>query len=185
MIKKTFWANWSMLKSENGTLKIISLGLTVGIIACVMVIANLADKRTVVVIPPKLNKEFQVSGNEISKEYFEQTGYYLADRILSVSPGNVDGSFDSVMSFFTTNPEDVKAIRENLALQAEVIKQNDIYQVFYPMKVLVSPQGMNFSVEGTLKKMSGNNHISTGRAIITFGFFVKDGRMIIKNIEVK
>lgn len=185
MIKKSFWANWSMLKSENGTLKIISLGLTGGIIACVMVISNLADKRTVVVIPPKLTKEFQISGNEISKEYFEQTGYFLADRVLSVSPENAQNSFDSIMPFLTTNPEDVKIIREDLALQTQVIKENDIYQVFYPMRVSVSPQGMQFSIEGTLKKMSGNNHISTGRATITFGFFVKDGRMIINNIEVK
>lgn len=185
MIKKTFWANWLMLKSENGALKIVSLGLTAGIIACVMVIASLTDKRTVVVIPPKLEKEFQVSGNEISQEYFEQIGYYLADRILSVSPGNVQNSFDSVMPFFSTNPDDVKVIRENLALQTEVIKQNDIYQVFYPMRVSVNQQAMNFSVEGTLKKMSGNNHISTSKVTITFGFYVKEGRMIIKNVEVK
>jgi conjugal transfer pilus assembly protein TraE len=185
MTSKLFFSNWAKLKEENSVLKIVLLGLTAAVIVSSIANYKLYQEKTVVVMPPNITKEFHVTGNRLSFEYIEQVGYYLSDRILSISPENAQNSFDTVLPFLTTNPEAIKVIRENLALQTKVIKENDIYQVFYPMRTMVNEQGKKFSVEGVLKKMSGNNEISTGRATITFDFIVKDGRMIIKGIEVK
>lgn len=184
-MNKKFFSNWAMLQGENSSLKVMTLGLTVALLVSSIANYNLYREKTVVVIPPKVTKEFQVSGNELSFSYFEQVGFYLSDRVLSVSAENAQNSFDTILPYLTTEPDAVKIIRENLSMQAQVIRENDIYQVFYPMRVAVNAQGMKFSVEGTLKKMSGNNHISTGKATITFDFIVKDGRLIIKSIEVK
>lgn len=185
MIRKNFFAKWAATNYENNTLTFVNLGLSAALIISLLVINNLSNSKTVVVIPPNLNKEFQVSGNTLSKEYFEQVGFYLSDRILSVSPENVANSFDTILPYLATNPESIKTIRENLSLQAETIKQNDFYQVFYPMRVSINEQGMKFSVEGTLKKMSGNNSISSGRATVIYDFSIENGRLFIKNIEVK
>lgn len=185
MIRKQFFSNWSMLQAENGALKITIFALSAALIVSVITISNLSDKKTIVVVPPKINKEFQVSGNELSFSYFEQIGFYLSDRLLSISPESAQSSFDTILPFLTTNPNAIKSIRENLALQAKVVTENDLYQVFYPMKTMVNSKGGNFSVEGTLKKMSANNNISTAKTTINFGFVVKDGRIIINSIKVQ
>lgn len=185
MRSKVFFTNWAMLKGENGILKMVTLGLTAAVIVMSVSNYNLHKEKTVVVIPPNLSKPFEVSGNTLSFEYFEQLGRYLSDRILSVSPENVQYSFDEILPFLATNPESIKPIRENMALQASVIKENDIYQVFYPMRTMINKEGKRFSVEGTLRKMTGNNTISTGRATITFDFFVKGSRIYITAMEVR
>ncbi|TDA63643.1 hypothetical protein E0765_07350 [Sulfuricurvum sp. IAE1] len=184
-MKSSFWSNWAKLDSENAVLKIALLAVSGSLVVSLLVIKSVTEDKTVVVIPPNFQKEFRVTGNKISYEYFEQVGFYVSDRLLSVSPQNVQASFDSIMPFLTKDPRAVKAIRENLALQATVIKENDIYQAFYPMKVMVNDIGTKFSVEGTLKKMSGNNAISTARTTIVYDFIVQDGQLIITSIEVQ
>lgn len=184
MRTKTFFSNWTVLKEENNVLKISVLVLTAGLVASVMTISRISESRTILVIPPKVTKEFQVSGNNLSYEYIEQIGFYLADRLLSVSPANAQNSFDTILPFLTKDPESIKTIRENLMLQAKTIKDNDVYQAFYPMQVLVNNEGKRFSVEGELKKMSGNNNISSSRATINFDFTVENGQLFIKSVGV-
>ena len=187
MMVKDFFSDWGRLKSENGTYRVITIGLTAALIASVFANYLLFQNKTVLVLPPKITQEFQVTGNELSTSYIEQVGFYLADRILSVSPQNVDASFDTIIPFLTTNPEAVKVIKEQYATQAAAVKNNDIYQVFYPMKIFTNNTdgGGRFSVEGHLKKMTGNTLITSGKTTVNFVFIVKNGQMIITNIEVK
>ncbi|MFA6396630.1 MAG: TraE/TraK family type IV conjugative transfer system protein [Sulfurimonas sp.] len=182
---KSFFSNWAKLKEENNVMKIVTLSLSVALVVSSIANYKLFNEKTIVVIPPKVTKEFQVTGNELSFEYIEQVGYYLSDRILSIAPENAQNSFDTIIPFLTTDPNAIKQIQQKLALQAKVVKENDIYQVFYPLKTMVNKTTKEFSVEGMLKKMSGNNYISSGQAIITFKFYVKDGRMVITSLEVK
>lgn len=185
MLKKQFFSNWASLKSENGSCRMVALGLTAAVIVSNLANYYLYKEKTVVVIPPNVNKEFQVSGNELSRSYIEQIGYFLSDRVLSVSPGTVDSSFDSIVPFLTTSPDAIKTIREGLAEQAQAIKENDMFQVFYPMKVNINDKANKFAVEGSLRKMSGNNPISASKATIIFSFTVENGQMIITSLEVK
>lgn len=185
-MSKTFFTNWGKLREENNAFKIISFGLTMALIVSSVANYKLYQEKTVVIVPPKISKDFRVSGNEISHEYFEQISFYLADRILSVSPETVSGSFYSVLPFLTTNPNALKLVREAMAEQAQVIKENDIYQVFYPMRMMLNEKAQKVSVEGMLKKMSGNNSISAAKTTITFDFVVSSGgQLTIKSMEVK
>lgn len=184
MFKKKFFSDWAKLRHENQSCRMISLGLTAALIISSVANYNLFQEKTVVVIPPEVTKKFTVTGNTLSQEYFEQMGFYLADRVLSVSPQNVQNSFDTIMPYMTKDPTTVKLIKESLMVSAQTIQENDIYQVFYPMKVFVNEIGTKFTVEGTLKKMSGNNSISTLKASITFDFFVVNGHIKITAIEV-
>lgn len=184
-MKIDFFSGWAKNIEENTILKYTSLGMSAAVIVSVMTINNMTNKQTVIVVPPHFNKEFKVSGNEISRDYFEQVGYYLSDRMLSVSPETVDSSFDTILPYFTTDPDAIKVIRQQMADQALAIKENDIYQVFYPMRLSYNEKGMKFSIEGMLRKMSANNMISSAKATVTFDFKVVNGRLIITSVEVR
>lgn len=43
-----------------------------------------------------------------------------------------------------------------LVKEAEQIKKDNIYQAFYPLKLLENHQNNSFTVEGLLKTMTGN-----------------------------
>lgn len=184
-MKKDFFSHWAKSIEENTIYKYTIFGLSAAIVAMSMTISHISDKQTVVVVPPNMTKEFRVTGNEISRDYFEQVGFYLSDRILSVSPETVDSSFDAILPYFTTDPDAIKVIRQQMADQALAIKENDIYQVFYPMKMAYNEKGMKFSIEGMLRKMSANNLISSAKSTVTYDFKVKNGKLIITSVEVR
>lgn len=178
-----FFLRFTALKIENDIFKVLSLILSIVILVLGFMLFN--KTATVIVVPPKIQKEFEISGNVISKPYFEQIGFYISDRLLSVSPETVEDSFDTVMSFFTTEPNAVKDIREHMSKEARAIKENDISQVFYPQKILINDKAAIFSVEGNLKRLTGNTYLSSEKKRVDYKFRVTDGRLIILGVEVK
>lgn len=145
---------------------------------------RLATHQTVILVPPKVDRELWISGNELSRAYLEQVGIYLADRILNVSPANVDSSLASVYPFLTTNPDELKAIKEVFASYASSVKNNDWWQSFYPMKVTIDASRQMLSIEGILKKITGNTYVGEERRIIVFKFTVQDGRFIVREVKL-
>jgi conjugal transfer pilus assembly protein TraE len=143
-----------------------------------------AVNKTVIVIPPRVDKEFWVSGNELSSAYIEQVAVYLADSLLSVSPSNVDQALSRVMPFLTTDPAQVKEIRDNFAAYAKAVKENDWWQSFYPMKVVVDDKHNKIDVYGVLRKMTGDVYVGQeNNKVITFTYEVRNGRLIITGVK--
>ena len=162
---------------------IVIVILAVGLIIEGILLFRAYMNKTVIVLPPRVEREFYVSGNAVSFSYLEQTAKYLADRILSVSPANVDNSLSSVYPFLTTDPNQLKVIKESFASYANSIKQNDLWQAFYPLRVLLDSNRQQVAVEGILKKTTGNVYVGEEKRTIVFTFEVRDGRFIVKEVK--
>ena len=165
------------------------LGLTVTLLAvCLLLMSytvfSLYSKKTVVILPPKVEKEFWVAGNTLSSSYLEQVAYYIADRVMTVSPQNVEGSLDMIRPFFSTDPEDLKELDKVFIKIVKTVKENDFYQVFYPLRFFVDRKANRLVVEGLVRKMSGMQYIGQERKTVTIEFFVRNGRFFVKGIEV-
>jgi len=166
------------------------LGLTTVFLALCLLFMTLTvfflySKKTVVILPPKVDKEFWVSGDTLSSSYLEQVAYFIADRILSVSPHNVESSLSTIKPFFSTEPEDIESLNKVFVEIAKTIKENDYYQVFYPLRFYVDKNRNKLVVDGILRKMSGMQYIGEERRSVVIDFYVNNGRFFIKGIEVK
>lgn len=137
-----------------------------------------------VILPPKVEKEFWVSGNVLSTTYLEQVAYYIADRVMSVSPQNVDSSLDMLKPFFSMAPEDLEALEKVFMKISKAIKENDYYQVFYPLRFFVDSKRKVIVVEGIVRKMSGMQYIGEERKRVEIGFYVRNGRFFVKSLKV-
>jgi type IV conjugative transfer system protein TraE len=143
-----------------------------------------ATNKTVIVIPPKTDKEFWVSGETLSYAYIEQVAVYLADSLLSVSPANVDKALSRIMPFLTTDPAQVKEIRDSFAAYAKAVKENDWWQAFYPMRIVVNEKQQRIDVYGVLRKMTGNIYVGQeNNKVISFNYEVRNGRLIITGVK--
>lgn len=83
------------LEKENRLFYVVVLGLLVVNLILGFLLYRASVDKTVIVLPPNVEKEFWVAGDKLSRAYLEQVGIFLADRILSVSPENVDKSIDT------------------------------------------------------------------------------------------
>jgi len=183
-----FWNFWEKLDRENRVLKLGFLALLIIFAIQAYLVIKLYDRKTVVVLPPKVEKEFWVAGDSLSRSYLEQVSYFIADRLLNVSPENVKSSIDMVLPFLTTEPENLKKIREQLVEYAREIVDNDIYQSFYPMRFLIARDRNKrpfMRVEGILRRTSGDVYLGQQKAVLDLFFKVRNGRLIIYELEKK
>ncbi len=185
---KDFWSFWEKLDRENRVLKLGFLSLLIIFLAQSFLVIYLYNKKTVVILPPKIDREIWVTESTVSKSYLEQAAYYIADRILNVSPQSIDNSIDSILPFFTTQPEALRKIKEKLTEYINQIKENDISQAFYPMRFSILKDRTKrpfMRVEGILKRISGDIYIGQEKAVLDLYFTVKNGRLIIYELEKK
>jgi len=183
-----FWNFWEKLDKENRVLKLGFLVLLIVFTVQSYLVIKLYDKKTIVVLPPRIEKEFWIAGDTLSKSYLEQVAYFIADRLFNVSPENVKSSIDMILPFLTTEPENLKKIREQLIAYAREIIVNDIYQSFYAMKFLIAKDRNKrtfMRIEGILRRTSGDVYIGQKKAVLNLFFKVKNGRLIIYELEKK
>ena len=147
---------------------------------------NLITANRTIVLPPAVTKEFWATDKQISESYFEQIGFYIADRVLSVSPETVDSSYISLLPFFDSNSESLKAVRDKLKSQAEFIKSEKMYQIFYPLRMSPDYSKKQIKIEGPTKKFIGELLVQeSNKSYITITYDIKAGRFMIKSLDFK
>ena len=166
----------------------------VKVFALLMIIVNMsfgvlffiqASNVRTIIIPPSFTSKFEVVGNRLDNKYFEEVGNYLSQSILTTSPGTVGNSFNAIENFISKDPDVIKVTKEYFIEQNKVIKENNIYQAFYPLKTLPNHKNNSFTVEGLLKSMTGNVMIEEKKAQITFDYKVTNKKLVIKKFEVR
>lgn len=175
---------WAKIGKENYILSVTTLLMAVALTFMSYAFYRLYTTKLVTISPPRIEREFSVAGDHVSQSYLEQTATYLSDRLLSVSPASARQSFDSILPYLTTEPGMVKVIRDDLIRQAKAIEENDIYQIFYPLKVIISEKKGTIVVEGPLRRLVGNTYKPPEEIKrITFHFNVQNGRFLVTKIE--
>ena len=172
----------SKLDAQARFLGLIASLLALALLLMTFVVFSLYTKKTVVVLPPKITEEFWVAGDILSSSYLEQVAYFIADRVMTVSPQNVDASLDMIKPFFSTAPEDLDTLNKTFMSIAKTVKENDYYQVFYPLRFFVNKDKL--VVEGVVRKMSGMQYIGQERKRVEIEFYVKNGRFFVKSLRV-
>jgi len=177
-----FFSVLDELLAENRILKLGILGLTVSNVATAFLLFHTLTSQKIVVVPPEIRREFWIAGDRVSRAYLEQVFFFLSDRILSVSPENVDMSLSTIYPFLTTDPSLLPQIEKVLIKYKNHIKENRIWQVFYPMNLTV--RGNEVVVSGIIKKAVENQLIGSFDKRIRFKFSVRNSRLVVEGIEL-
>lgn len=166
-------------------------GFIIIVLAIIVIIQGISNyglikaNRTII-MPPVMTKEFWATDKKLSESYFEQIGFYIADRVLSVSPETVDSAYVSLLPFFDSNSTNLKNVRKKLREQAEFVKKENMYQVFYPLKMLPEYSSNKITIEGPIKKFIGSMLIQeSDKAKITIYYETRAGRFMIKSLDFK
>lgn len=164
--------------------KIFSFLLVIVNLALTIVIVTKSENAKLIITPPYLASDFENVGDTFSLSYYEQIGSHLANGLLTIGPQNVDKTFDSIQGYFSTNPDEVKLIKEYLIKEVDRIKKDNVYQAFYYSRTIQNHKENSFTVEGLLKSLTGNVMMGEKKTRITFKYKVDNKRLIIKEFEV-
>lgn len=167
-----FWSNWDKMFEENRYLKVAVLGLSALAVVQALTNYSISSDKTTILIPPNVTTSYEAKGMKLSKGYFNDVGDSLSNLILTVSPSNVEENFQKILPWILEDPKNIQATKQILMEQAQAIKDNDIYQAFYPMKFHVDEKQKRFVVRGVLRRTNASTVISSTTATITFDFIV-------------
>jgi len=181
-----FFSKYNKLLLEVDLYRLGFLLLLISNVILTFMLIYIKGSQKVIITPPVVTKEFEVTGNTLGQAYFDQVGFFLSRSIFSVTPENINISYDMVLPFFTKEPKHLKAVKDHLILQAEQITVDNISQTFYPMKVVVNHRHGVFTVEGKLAQLTGNTFIGSERKSIDFNFIVTEfGTLRITSFKIK
>lgn len=139
----------------------------------------------IIIVPPSINSQFVNVGNLFSQDYFDEIGRNLTNGLLNLSPDNVGYSFDSIQQYFSSDPDEIIAIKNFLASETERIKKDNLYQSFYFLRTIVNHKAGIFTVEGTLRTSTGTMLVDNRKISIDFNYTVENKRIKIKSLKVK
>ncbi len=184
-MKTKFFNEWDKLKMRDNINFYIIVILAVILVVQTIAIINIVQNRTVVILPPKVDQEFQIVGNTLSKSYLEQVSFYISDRIMSLSPSNAKVSLESIAPFLSTDVEHLKVIKKTLEKEAELIISENLFQSFYPNKFQINEKDKIMTVTGVLRKYIGDMFVQSKDQKIDYPYEIKSGRLIIKGVNIR
>lgn len=137
---------WGGTQAENRFLRVITAGLLV--ICLVLTFAYIGKGEVIVLVPPNLKEEVQISKNSADGETKKAWGLYVAQLIGNVTPANADFVAEVIEPLL--HPRIYKSVRENLAFQIESLKMERVSLSFSPRRVAYEPSTDRVYVSGQL-----------------------------------
>ena len=167
---------------ENWTFRIVTLILSGVIVYQGILLSEKVNNQKVIVLPPKVDKEFWVAGNVVSKSYLEQMGQFVAFYLFNIDKDTAKISIENILTY--VEPKFYGEVKKMLLEQVNYIIENDISRVFYPSIIDVSKKGI-IKVVGILKDIIGDKVVSSRQIELEIGYRINQGRFWIVSLKVK
>lgn len=127
-----FLATWRGLTLENRFHRVALLGLVASNL--VSTVALLHAERTVVLVPPGLERPVEVARESASREVKEAWALYLAELLGNVSPANAEFLQRALEPLLA--PDLRRAVTEVMAYQVREIQRESVTLTYLPRGVL-------------------------------------------------
>lgn len=164
-----------LLSQRNGLL------VVVGILALSSVILSagyLYKSEKIILVPPHIKKTLWVQGGEVSQEYLEEMGLYVAKLLLDLSPGSFSYNHDILLKYAT--PESYGSFKRQLMEDGEQYVKFQLSTNFKPMEVVAHPQTLEVEVKGTLASFVAGKHIRDSQETLFLKFSLRGDGLLLE-----
>ena len=175
-----FLESWRIVQAENRLHRIVLLGLIVtnGLSA----LAALRTERAVVLVPPSLDKEVEITRNTASSELKESWGLYLAELLGNVTPTNADFIGKAITPLLSA--ELYRSVMDALSEQVNALKIDRVATSFKPRLVTYEQEAGTVFVTGELTTQGPNAKAETKNRTYEFVIAIHNYRPRLDSIDV-
>lgn len=142
---KKFSTTWSGLKAENKLYRIVLPVLSFALVISVW--SQSTKQETVILVPPNIPEKMEVSTKKASGSFKRTWGLFVAELAGNVTPGNVDFVKEALQQMMSSNAW--HAISESIAVQTQMIKDENLTIKFEPRDVYYEDQSDKVFVTGS------------------------------------
>ncbi|QSA98089.1 TraE/TraK family type IV conjugative transfer system protein [Methylococcus sp. EFPC2] len=172
--------SWRIVQAENRLHRVVLIGLVItnGISA----LAALRTERAVVLVPPNLTKEVEITRNTASSELKESWGLYLAELLGNVTPATSEFIANALAPLLST--EIYRSVMDAMSEQISAIKMDHIATSFKPRQVNYESETDKVFVTGELTTQGPNSKAETRNRTYEFVLSTRNYRPRLDYIDV-
>jgi conjugal transfer pilus assembly protein TraE len=172
--------SWSLVQAENRLHRVVLVGLVItnGISA----LAALRTERTVVLVPPTLTQEVEITRNTASSELKESWGLYLAELLGNVTPATAEFITKALAPLLSTDI--YRAVMDAMSEQINALKMDRIATSFKPREVSYEKETDKVFVSGELTTQGPNSKAETRHRTYEFVISTRNYRPRLDYIDV-
>lgn len=165
-------------KRHHKTLSLILAG-----VCCILAVAVLlaTNSTRVVVVPPEIEKEFWVDSDQVSKEYLEQMGYFIAQLELNVSPASHEYQSNILLRY--AHPSVHGQMQTDLAVERQRMAQDNMATSFSPRSMNIDAPRLRMTLNGKLTTMMGDKVALQEDKLYFIEFNYTGGRLYLKTFK--
>lgn len=172
--------SWSLVQAENRLHRVVLVGLVItnGLSA----LAALRTERTVVLVPPTLTQEVEITRNTASSELKEAWGLYLAELLGNVTPATAEFISKALAPLLSTDI--YRAVMDALSEQINALKMDRVATSFKPRQVSYEQETDKVFVSGELTAQGPNAKAETRHRTYEFVISIRNYRPRLDYIDV-
>lgn len=176
---RDFFAGWDGVLRENRLYRFTVTGLIC--INILTALAALRTERSVILVPPGLTEETEVSRNRASQNFKEAWGMFVAQLLGNVTPGNVEFVRQSLSPMLSSGI--YRSVMSGMAAQIEEIKREQVSLSFNPKEVLYEPETDKVFVTGMLRMQGPGSKPVDRQRTYEMVIDINDYRPLIRHID--
>lgn len=175
-----FLQTWDGHETENRFSRVIIIGLLV--ICVITSLAAWRTERSIILVPPTLNQEVEVTRSASSSEFKESWGLFLAELLGNTTPANAD--FLKVAIEPLLAPDIYRTVLDAMTDQIKAIKMDRVAISFTPRHVDFEAETNKVFVSGELKSQGPSSKPDIKPRTYEFIIAIKNYRPRLEFIDV-
>ncbi|WP_445366670.1 TraE/TraK family type IV conjugative transfer system protein [Methylomonas sp. BW4-1] len=175
-----FLRTWEGHETENRFSRVIIIGLLV--ICVITSLAAWRTERSIILVPPTLATEVEVTRSSASSEFKESWGLYMAELLGNTTPANAD--FLKVAIEPLLAPDIYRSVLDAMTDQIKAIKMDRVAISFTPRHVDYEAETNKVFVSGELKSQGPSSKPDIKPRTYEFIIAIKNYRPRLEFIDV-
>lgn len=175
-----FLESWRIVQAENRLHRVLLIGLVVS--NAISALAALRTERAVVLVPPNLSREVEITRNEASGELKESWGLYLAELLGNVTPAAAEFIRSAIGPLLSADI--YRSVMDAMAEQINALKMDRIAISFKPRQVFYEKDSDKVFVTGELSSQGPNSKPDVRNRTYEFVLSIRNYRPRLDAIDV-
>lgn len=155
--------------------------LTIGHLLALGIILGLIGRERTIVVPPKLEKSFWVSGDAVSHEYLEQMGAFIAWLILDVSPSSIQWKTETLLGY--VEADQYATLKSQQELETGRLRKLNASTSFLPLQLVASEEKQQVVIRGRLRTQVNALETSNLAKAYRIQFHYAGGRIQLRSFQ--
>ena len=164
--------------SENKMWMKATLALSASIL--VLGVALLQKHEKTILVPVSFSKSFWVQGEEVSPEYLEEMGLYMAKLLLDLSPSTLAHNHKILLRY--TTPEAYGTLKTQFIKEEKEYASLQLATHFKPSSVLAYPETLSVNVKGILTSYVAGKDIKTSSESLRLKFANRGSGLLLESV---